>query len=167
MALLDFIRDAGEKLFNVGAKPTAAPAASQSGAGKQEVDAANAKAGDAILDYIKAQNLHATGLTVTYDGATHTASVYGVAPDQETKEKIVLCCGNVAGVEHVDDRMSVDQSGAQAKFYTVKSGDTLSKIAKESYGDANQYTKIFEANRPMLKNPDKIYPGQTLRIPAA
>jgi nucleoid-associated protein YgaU len=165
MALIDFIRDAGEKLFNVGAKPTGAPA--QSAAGKQEVDAANAKAGDAILNYIKSQNLQATGLTVTYDGATHTASVYGVAPDQETKEKIVLCCGNVAGVEHVDDRMSVDQSGAQAKFYTVKSGDTLSKIAKESYGDASQYTKIFEANRPMLKNPDKIYPGQTLRIPAA
>jgi len=165
MALLDFIRDAGEKLFNVGAKTTAAPA--QSAAGKQEADAANAKAGDAILNYIKSQNLQATGLTVTYDGSTHTASVYGVAPDQETKEKIVLCCGNVAGVEHVDDRMSVDQSGAQAKFYTVKSGDTLSKIAKESYGDPNQYTKIFEANRPMLKNPDKIYPGQTLRIPAA
>ncbi len=53
------------------------------------------------------------------------------------------------------------------QFYTVKSGDTLSKISKEMYGDANQYGKIFEANRPMLSNPDKIYPGQSLRIPAA
>lgn len=61
--------------------------------------------------------------------------------------------------------MSVEQSGPEAKFYAVKSGDTLSKIAKESYGAANQYTKIFEANRPMLKSPDKIYPGQMLRIP--
>jgi nucleoid-associated protein YgaU len=171
MALLDFIKDAGEKLFNLGAPSASAqtPSTPQSGsASPQEVNAANAKAGDAILNYIKSQNLQATGLTVTYDGATHTAAVYGVAPDQETKEKIILCCGNVAGVAHVDDRMSVDQSGAkEAQFYTVKSGDTLSKIAKQSYGDANQYTKIFEANRPMLKNPDKIYPGQTLRIPAA
>jgi nucleoid-associated protein YgaU len=63
------------------------------------------------------------------------------------------------------DKMSVEQSGPEAKFYTVKSGDTLSKISKDAYGDANQYTKIFEANRPMLKNPDKIYPGQVLRIP--
>jgi len=63
--------------------------------------------------------------------------------------------------------MSVEQSGPQSKFYTVKSGDTLSKISKEMYGDANQYNKIFEANRPMLSNPDKIYPGQSLRIPAA
>jgi len=170
MALFDFIRDAGEKLFHPsGTSPsTQAQATQPSGsASPQEVSAANAKAGDAILNYVKSQNLQATGLTVTYDGATHTASVYGVAPDQETKEKIILCCGNVAGVEHVDDRMSVDHSGAQAKLYTVKSGDTLSKIAKESYGDANQYTKIFEANRPMLKDPNKIYPGQTLRIPGA
>ena len=175
MALLDFIRDAGEKLFRAGTPSSSqqTQSAQQSdSASLQEVNAANAKAGDAILNYIKSQNLQATGLTVTYDGATHTAAVYGVAPDQETKEKIILCCGNVAGVAHVDDRMSVDQSGAKdggskAQFYTVKSGDTLSKIANESYGDANQYTKIFEANRPMLKNPDKIYPGQTLRIPAA
>ena len=48
----------------------------------------------------------------------------------------------------------------------VKPGDTLSKIAKEEYGDANTYMKIFEANKPMLSNPDKIYPGQMLRIPA-
>jgi hypothetical protein len=169
MALLDFIRDAGEKLFHPGGTSSSSPTQPTEPSGSanpQQADAANAKAGDAILNYIKSQNLQATGLTVTYDGATHTASVYGVAPDQETKEKIILCCGNVAGVEHVDDRMSVDQSGSQAKFYVVKSGDTLSKIAKESLGDANQYTKIFEANRPMLKSPDRIYPGQTLRIPA-
>ena len=56
--------------------------------------------------------------------------------------------------------------GAEGKFHTVEKGDTLSKIAKEAYGDANQYNKIFEANKPMLKNPDQIYPGQVLRIPA-
>jgi nucleoid-associated protein YgaU len=48
---------------------------------------------------------------------------------------------------------------------TVRSGDTLSKIAKDAYGDANAYMQIFEANKPMLSNPDRIYPGQVLRIP--
>ena len=169
MALMDFIKDAGEKLFHLGGASTgssSAPGAAQAPSG-QDMNSVNAAAGDAILAYIKAQNLDATALTVTFDGATGTATVYGVAPDQATKEKIILCCGNVASVGHVDDRMSVDKSGPEAKFYTVKSGDTLSKIAKDSYGDANQYPKIFEANRPMLKSPDKIYPGQTLRIPPA
>ena len=99
------------------------------------------------------------------DGASGTATVYGVAPDQSTREKIVLCCGNVSGVSRVNDMMTVDRSAPEAKYYTVKAGDTLSKISKENYGDPNQYMKIFEANKPMLKSPDKIYPGQNLRIP--
>jgi len=167
VALIDFIRDAGEKLFHTGSA-SSTQHASTAEAGRPSSDtakAADAAAGDAILAYIKSQKLDATALTVTYDSGTGTATVYGVAPDQATREKIILCAGNVSSVSHVDDRMSVEQSGPAAKFYTVKSGDTLSKIAKESYGDANQYTKIFEANRPMLKSPDKIYPGQTLRIP--
>ena len=169
MALLDFVKEAGEKLFNIGGAHASAPPQQAQGASAaaDKASAANAAAGDAILTYIKSQKLDATGLTVTYDGSTSTATVYGIAPDEETKEKIVLCAGNVSGVSRVDDRMTVEQSGPTAKFYTVKSGDTLSKIAKESYGDANQYNKIFEANRPMLKSPDKIYPGQTLRIPQA
>ena len=122
-------------------------------------------AGDAIVNYIKAQNLAATGLTVTFDGATSTVSVYGVAPDQATREKIVLCCGNVAGVAKVNDMMSVDQSAPESKYYAVVSGDTLSKISKQFYGDANKYMKIFDANKPMLSDPNKIYPGQNLRIP--
>ncbi len=55
--------------------------------------------------------------------------------------------------------------GPESAYREVKSGDTLSKIAKEAYGDANAYMQIFEANKPMLSNPDKIYPGQMLRIP--
>ena len=102
---------------------------------------------------------------MSYDAAAGKVTVYGVAPDQQTKEKIVLCCGNVAGVSSVNDMMSVDQSSAESKYYTVVSGDTLSKIAKQFYGNANDYPKIFEANKPMLSNPDKIYPGQKLRIP--
>ncbi len=132
---------------------------------REKVAAANAAAGDAILDYIKAQNLSATALTVTFDGASATASVFGVAPDQATREKIVLCAGNVAGVTQVKDMMSVDRSAPEATYYTVVSGDNLSKISKAQYGDPNKYMKIFEANTPMLKHPDKIYPGQVLRIP--
>jgi LysM repeat protein len=66
----------------------------------------------------------------------------------------------------VHDNLAVDKPEPEAKFYTVVKGDTLSKIAKDSYGNANKYMKIFEANQPMLKHPDKIYPGQVLRIPA-
>ena len=91
--------------------------------------------------------------------------VSGTVPDQETREKVVLCCGNVASVEHVNDQLKVANAGQAGDFYTVKSGDTLSKIAKQHYGDANRYSAIFEANKPMLSDPDKIYPGQTLRIP--
>ena len=165
MGLIDFMKDAGEKLFGRGSAH-AAPAGG-SAPGGASADQANAAAGDAILNYVKAQNLSATGLTVTYDGASSTVTVYGVAPDQATREKIVLCCGNVAGVAAVKDMMSVDRSEPEGQYYTVVSGDTLSKISKQFYGNANQYMKIFDANKPMLKDPDKIYPGQKLRVPPA
>ena len=165
MGLIDFVRDAGEKLFGRGRAEAAMKEAKAEPASDAKIKAANDAAGDAILEYVKAQNLQATGLTVTYDGASGVVTVYGVAPDQATKEKIVLSAGNVAGVAQVKDMMSVDQSGPEAQYYTVKSGDTLSKIAKQFYGNANDYPKIFEANKPMLTHPDKIYPGQNLRIP--
>jgi nucleoid-associated protein YgaU len=165
MGLIDFVRDAGEKLFGRGKAEAAMKESKSDPSNEAKVQAANAAAGDAILEYVKSQNLSATGLTVTFDGATATTTVYGVAPDQATREKIVLAAGNVAGVAQVKDMMSVDQSAPEAQYYTVVSGDTLSKIAKQFYGDANQYPKIFEANKPMLTHPDKIYPGQKLRIP--
>jgi len=93
----------------------------------------------------------------------------GKVPDQATKEKIILAAGNVNGIGEVEDTMSV-KSKAKAEesvFYTVKSGDSLSKIAKKYYGDPMRYPDIFEANTPMLKHPDRIYPGQVLRIPGA
>jgi nucleoid-associated protein YgaU len=166
MAFIDFIKSAGEKLFHPGSASAAQPSAAGASSAEKSA-AADAAAGDAILAYVKSQNLDATALTITYDSGTEVVTVYGVAKDQATREKIILCCGNVANVSRVDDKMSVDQSGPEAKFYTVKSGDTLSKISKDAYGDANQYQKIFEANKPMLKSPDKIYPGQVLRIPPA
>ena len=87
----------------------------------------------------------------------------GEAPSQEVREKVILAAGNVAGIAEVEDKLKVPDT----VFYEVKSGDTLSKIAKAHYGDAMKYPVIFEANRPMLSDPDKIYPGQMLRIPPA
>jgi nucleoid-associated protein YgaU len=79
----------------------------------------------------------------------------------------VLTAGNTKGVAQVDDRLVVEaaEPEPEAAMYTVKSGDTLSAIAKAHYGDAMKYPEIFEANKPMLTDPDKIYPGQVLRIP--
>ncbi len=163
MGLLSFIKEAGEKLFGKGTAQTAMAAAQADPSSEAKTKAANDAAADAILAYIESQGLKATALTVTFDGAT--ATVYGVADNQATKEKIVLCCGNVQGVEAVNDRMTVDQSEPEAQYYTVVKGDNLSKISKQFYGDPNKYMRIFEANKPMLKSPDLIYPGQMLRIP--
>lgn len=168
MGLLSFFKEAGEKLFGHKEAEAAAlkvDAAPDDAAAKAKADELNRAAGDAIEGYIKAQGLSATGLTVTFDGASSTVNVFGVAPDQQTKEKIVLCCGNVTGVAKVNDNLSVDQSEPEAQYYTVVKGDTLSKVSKEFYGNPNKYMQIFEANKPMLSHPDKIYPGQMLRIP--
>ena len=165
MGLLDFVKSAGEKLFHTGAVKAKIDEAAAAPADAAKVKAANDAAADAIKAYIGSQKLSATGLLVTFDGAAGAATVYGVAPDQATMEKIVLCCGNVSGVAKVNNMMSVDHSAPEAKYYTVVSGDNLSKISKANYGDPNKYMKIFEANKPMLTHPDKIYPGQVLRIP--
>jgi nucleoid-associated protein YgaU len=166
MSLISFLQEAGEKLFHP--KASAPAGAAPAAAAQPDVAGLNATAGAAIKHYVETQNLSAKNLEVQFDGASQTVTVSGVAPDQATREKIVLCCGNVQGVAKVDDNLTVEQaSEAESQFYTVKSGDTLSKIAQQQYGNANAYMKIFEANKPMLKDPDKIYPGQNLRIPAA
>jgi nucleoid-associated protein YgaU len=169
MSLIKFLKDAGEKLFggkDAKAAPASAPAAAPAATPAATAPNADERAAKAIEDYIRSQGLSASNLKVAFDGAAATVTVSGEAPDQQTREKIVLCCGNVAGVEQVKDEMTVTKSSETSRFYTVKSGDTLSKISKEMYGDANKYMKIFEANKPMLKDPDKIYPGQVLRVPA-
>jgi nucleoid-associated protein YgaU len=125
-----------------------------------------AAAGDAVLAYYRAQMLAATGRTVTFDGASGIAKVYGVADDRANRENIILAAGNVNGEAGVEDTMTVSRSGAAAQYDTVVRGDTLSKFARQFYGDANNYPAIFEANKPMLQHPDKIYPGQNLCIPA-
>lgn len=123
-----------------------------------------------------------------------TAVISGIATSLKDAELARLMVGNHRGVERVnDDALKVVAStptpllrpegvsaspepkassaapqakeSIPAKMFTVRSGDTLSKIAKDQLGSANRYPEIFEANRPMLKDPDAIYPGQVLRIP--
>ncbi len=124
-------------------------------------------AGNAIADYVRAQGLKVDGLDVSFDAPSATVTVSGVVADQATKEKVLLCCGNVERVAAVNDMLTVSTPQPEAQWHTVVSGDNLSKIAKKFYGDANKYPLIFEANKPMLSHPDKIYPGQMLRIPPA
>jgi nucleoid-associated protein YgaU len=169
MGLMSFIKDAGEKLFgshNPEKAAAEAATAADPAAAQAKLEAANAGAAAAIEKYIGAQGLNVDGLQVAFDGTTCEATVSGCANDQATKEKVLLCCGNVAGVNGVNDLMTVNEPADESRWHTVVRGDTLSGIAKAEYGNANAYMKIFEANKPMLSHPDKIYPGQTLRIPA-
>lgn len=139
MGLLSFVKNAGKSLF--GAAEAAEPNA------------------DALKGEIEKLGLDATGLDIKVDG--DTVSVDGNAVSQEMKEKIILAVGNVEGVAGVEDN-----AGGGGTFHTVVRGDTLSAIAKKTLGNANRYPEIFEANKPMLSHPDKIYPGQVLRIPS-
>ena len=170
MSIISFFKEAGEKLFghkDAEAAAQQAKAAPDNAALQAQAEQANQTAANAIVAYIATQNLSASGLAVKFDGASGVVTVSGEAPDQATAEKIVLCCGNVSGVSSVTSQLTVKQPADESRYYTVVKGDTLSAIAKNQYGNANAYMTIFEANKPMLSNPDKIYPGQVLRIPAA
>ena len=159
MGLFSFIKEAGEKLF--GGKEVEQAAASSA----PNIAELNQKAGDAIKTYIEKQNLGLSGLGVTFDGATGKVTLSGNAPSEEAAEKAGLAAGNVASVSSVDNNLQYP-AGTASQYHDVVSGDTLSAISKKYYGDANKYNVIFEANKPMLSDPNKIYPGQKLRIPA-
>ena len=164
MGLMSFIKEAGEKLFGKGEAKAAQEAAAATPT-PEAIAALSEKAGAAIATYIESQGLSVSGLDIAFDASSSTVTVAGTVEDQATKEKVLLCCGNVAGVAGVNDMITVSAPEPEAQWHTVVSGDNLSKIAKKFYGDANKYPVIFEANKPMLSHPDKIYPGQMLRIP--
>lgn len=167
MGLFNFIKEAGEKLFG-GKEAQAAPTAAATAAptpGATPADL-NIKAASAIEAYIATQKLAVSNVKVTFDGAQGKVTVTGEAQNQAAKEKVTLCAGNVSSVTSVDNQMTVTNPEPEAQYHDVVRGDTLSAIAKKYYGDANKYPAIFEANKPMLTHPDKIYPGQKLRIPA-
>ncbi|MDZ4709538.1 MAG: peptidoglycan-binding protein LysM [Saprospiraceae bacterium] len=157
MGLFSFLKTAGEKLFGKKAESTPATTTEDATAIDRERRIA------AIQSYVTGLGLSIENLDIDIEGDKVTA--YGQAQTQSDKEKLILALGNVEGIASVDDRVSVLVSEPEADLYEVKSGDSLSKIAKHFYGDPMRYPEIFEANKPMLKHPDKIYPGQMLRIP--
>jgi len=162
MGMISFLKEAGQKLF--GHTPEVAAAVAEPSS-EEKAAAANAVASDAIKAYLRTQELPADDLNITFNGADASVTVAGLVSSQAEKEKIVLCCGNIQGVESVVDELQASEPADEATYHMVVSGDNLSKIAKAVYGDANKYPVIFEANKPMLTHPDKIYPGQVLRCP--
>ena len=151
MGLFSFIKNAGAKVFGIG-KTT-----------EQEAAEASAEKALKLTNAVHSLDLKVENLQISVDG--DTATVFGEAENQATREKTVLVVGNTEGIASVDDQMTTAIQEPEAKFHTVVSGDSLSKIAKVYYGNAMKYPEIFEANKPMLTHPDKIYPGQVLRIP--
>jgi nucleoid-associated protein YgaU len=145
MGIFDFVRDAGKE---------------------KVAEQVNTNLSDVLAKKLQEYGLEVKGVNVELKGDVVT--VKGEAADQATKEKVVMALGNLKGVSQVDDQMTLPANYVATRepvFYTVVSGDSLSKIAKKHYGDAMKYPIIFEANKPMLKDANLIYPGQVLRIP--
>lgn len=144
MSIFTFVKEAGAKLW-------------------ESLVGQEAQAAESLKEHVAKVGLGNPNIQVAVEGEKVIAT--GEVATQEEKEKILLALGNVAGVGEVEDRITVVAPAAAARFVAVKKGDTLSAIAKAEYGNANLYPKIFEANKPLLSHPDKIYPGQALRIP--
>lgn len=160
MGIFKFVKEAGAK---VGLGESEAEKAAKAEEAKKDEEFRELQEGNKLLRLIINANLGIEKPKVKYDDGVATVS--GTAPNQATKENAILVIGNVAGVEKVVDNIEVKEPAPEATFYTVKKGDTLGKIAKEHLGKASRYTEIFEANQPLLKDPNLIYPGQVLRIP--
>lgn len=159
MGLFDFARDVGRQLFDT-----------------------DDEAADNIKQHLEIKMTGLKDLTVEFDDGV--ATLCGSCNNQQTREQAILIAGNVKGVEKVvADKLvapaaapaakadakaaapAAAETATQDEFYEIKSGDTLGKIAKQFYGSASKYMKIFEANRDIIDNPDRIYPGQKIRIP--
>jgi len=153
MGLFDFVKDVGAKL-GIGADEEKEAAVEA---------AAEAAKADALSAMVRGFGFEVDNIQIRFDDGV--ATVTGSVPNQVEKEKIILALGNTNGVAQVDDQMVVVAPAPDSTFYTVQAGDSLSKIAKAQYGDPMKYPMIFEANKPMLTDPDLIYPGQVLRIP--
>jgi nucleoid-associated protein YgaU len=141
MGLFDFVKEIGAKLFN-----------------------RDAEAAEKIKQHIEAMNPGITGLEVSFSNGV--VSLSGQAASAEAMEKAVLMAGNVQGVSDVKiDGLKTPPVTEKVEYYIIKKGDTLSAVAKQFYGKANDYPKIFEANREVIKDANLIFPGQKIRIP--
>lgn len=141
MGLFDFVKNMGKKLFS-----------------------SDAEAAEKIQEKILAENPGVENLGVTYDDGL--VGLSGKAASAEALEKTVLIAGNVKGVTEVNiDKMDAPAPVPEVEYYTIVSGDSLSKIAKRFYGNAMDYPKLFEANKEVIKDPNLIYPGQKIRVP--
>ncbi len=141
MGLLSFAKDIGKKLFN-----------------------REAEASEKISAYIEEDNPGVSNLQV--DVKDGVVTLAGEAESAEALEKAMLMAGNVAGVSEVrSDSVAAPAATEKVEYYEIVSGDTLSAIAQKYYGKASAYPRIFEANREVIKDPDKIYVGQKIRIP--
>jgi len=141
MGLFDFVKEIGHKLFN-----------------------RDEEAAEKIKKHIEETNPGISGLAVEFKNGV--VSMSGQATSAEAMEKAVLMAGNVQGVAEVKiDGLQAPPVQAKVEYYLIKKGDTLSAIAKQFYGKPNDYPRIFEANREVIKDPNKIFPGQKIRIP--
>ncbi|MCV6546456.1 MAG: peptidoglycan-binding protein LysM [Cohaesibacter sp.] len=143
MGVFDFIKSVGEKI----------------GITSEE----ESPAAEDLKAEVEKHGLEADNLEIEVDG--DTVKVAGATQSSSLREKIVLALGNSLGIAKVEENIEVANEEPQATFYTVQKGDTLWAISSEHYGNGAKYEAIFEANKPMLTHPDKIYPGQVLRIP--
>ena len=153
MGLFKFVKGAGASRFKRKKKDEEAP---------ETVKEKSANAFE-LVSFISGLSLEIGDLEVQVDG--EKVIIGGKTADQASRERVILAVGNVVGVSEVEDNIVVVAPEPEAQFHTVVSGDSLSKIAKIYYGNAMKYPIIFEANKPMLTDPNKIYPGQVLRIP--
>lgn len=161
MGIFSFLKNAGASTI----KGKSTPATSSTPDLATQI-AERTKRINLLRELVESFGFKVKDLMIELDGEAVT--VHGEVESHEQREKVILVLGNVDGVGSVDDRLTVAPSAPAAPpavFYEVQKGDSLSKIAKAHYGDAMKYPVIFEANKPMLKDPDQIYPGQVLRIP--
>lgn len=158
MGLFSFIKNAGAKIFKKKEAAPAPTAAVEAPLTEEQMDIAALTAEVTNLDGINISDMNLI--------MGKCVSVHGTTATNADREKIILALGNVDGICAVEDYIDVTNPEPEATFYTVQKGDSLSKIAKSQYGDPMKYPVIFEANKPMLSHPDKIYPGQKLRIPS-
>lgn len=145
MSLFDFAKELGRKVFDT-----------------------DAEAADNIRDLLNIRLAGVKNLAVDFDDGVCTLS--GQCPDEATRNRAVLIAGDTKGVEKVKaDDLTFPEPPPEKKqkfeIYEIVSGDTLGGIAKKFYGKASLYTRIHEANKEMIPDPNKIYPGQKIQIP--